>query len=188
MTGDKQYAVDLVDLDQLDLHTFAVSGREVLADVVGPDRELAVAAIGEHGELHPVGTAELEQTVDRRANRPAGVEDVVDEDHRAALELEVELRVAHDGLCVPRRPAGANVDVVAVKGDVQLAEREQLSRALFDEAAQAMRERNAARVDTDECHRAEVLVALDDLVRDAGERPADRLVVEQIFDAGLTAG
>ena len=96
--GDEQHAVDLVDLDQLDLDALAARRRQVLADVVGPDRQLAVAAVGEHGELDAVGPPVLEERVDRGADRAAGVEDVVDEDHGAALELEVEPRVAHERL------------------------------------------------------------------------------------------
>src|SRR5439155_13619760 len=78
-----------------------------------------------------------------------------------------------------RRLPRAHVDVVAVEGDVELAQGELLARALLDEPAQALCERHAARVDADERDRLEVVVPLDDLVRDAGERPADALVVEQ---------
>ena len=60
----EHHAVDLVDLDQLDLHALAARRRQVLADVVGPDRQLAVAAVGEHGELHAVGAPDT-----RRARR-----------------------------------------------------------------------------------------------------------------------
>ena len=158
---------------QLHLDALAARGREVLADVVGADRQLAVAAVGEHGELHALGPAVLEQRVDRGADRAAGVEDVVDEDHRAALELEVELRVADERLRAARRLAGADVHVVAVEGDVELAELELVARALLDQPAEPLRERHAARVDADERDRAEVLVPLDDLVGDARERPPD---------------
>ena len=83
------------------------------------------------------------------------------------------------GCGAARRLARAHVHVVAVEGDVDLAEGELLARALLDEPAEALRDRHAARVDADERDRVEVLVALDDLVRDARERPADGLVVEQ---------
>src|SRR5438552_15535442 len=72
-----------------------------------------------------------------------------------------------------------HVHVVAVESDVELAERELLARPLLDESAEALGERDAARVDADQRDRVEVVVALDDLVRDTGERPADALVVEQ---------
>ena len=69
--------------------------------------------------------------------------------------------------------------VVAVKGDVELSERQLLARALGDEGADALGDRHAAGVDPDERDRLEVVVALDDLVRDPGKSPADRLLVEQ---------
>ena len=68
-----------------------------------------------------------------------------------------------------RRLAAADVHVVAVEGDVELAEVELELGALLDQAAQAMGERHAARVDPDERDGVEVLVALDDLVRDPRE-------------------
>src|SRR5436305_5751656 len=118
---DQQDAVDLVDLDELHLDALVARGRQVLADVVGPDRQLAVSAVGEHGELHARGPAVVEERLDGGADRSPGVEDVVDEDARHSLERELERRRPDDGLSVQRRLAGAHVDVVAVEGDVELA-------------------------------------------------------------------
>src|SRR5205807_4927599 len=87
---NEQDAVDLVHLDELDLDALVAGGGQVLADVVGADGQLAVAAVGEHGELHALGTAVAEERLDRSPDRPAGVEDVVDEDAGHALEREVE--------------------------------------------------------------------------------------------------
>jgi hypothetical protein len=44
-------------------------GGQVLADVVGPDRQLAVAAVDEDGELHARRPPEVEERVDRGADR-----------------------------------------------------------------------------------------------------------------------
>jgi hypothetical protein len=71
------------------------------------------------------------------------------------------------------------VDVVAVERDVELAEVELLVGALLDQPAEALRERDAARVDPDERGGAEVVVPLDDLVRDARERALDACGIEQ---------
>ena len=87
---DEQDLVDLVDLDELHLDALGARGRQVLADVVGADRQLAVAAVDEDRELHACGPAVVEQRVDRGADRAAGVEHVVDEDAGLALEREVE--------------------------------------------------------------------------------------------------
>ena len=61
--------VAAVDLGEADPYVFDERGRQVLADVVGADRQLAVAAVDEHRELHGPGPAELEQRVERGAAR-----------------------------------------------------------------------------------------------------------------------
>ena len=137
-----------------------------------------MAAVGEHGELHARGPAVVEERLDGGADRASGVEDVVDEDARHPLERELERGRADDRLRVQRRLAAAHLDVVAVEGDVELAERKLDAGALGDQPAEALRERDAAAVDADERDLVEVVVPLDDLVRDAGERPVDRLGVE----------
>src|SRR5919204_3339515 len=182
--GQQEHLVDLVDLDELHLDALAAGGREVLADVVGADRQLAVAAVGQHGQLNLRGSTVCEQRLDRGPDRPSRVEDVVDEDHRLALEREVEPRGADDGLRALRRLRPANVDVVAMEGDVDLAEERRNARALLDQPAEPLRKRHAAGVDADERDLFEVLVALDDLVGDPGEGAPEALCVEQDL-AGL---
>ena len=73
-------------------------GRQVLADVVGADRQLAVAAVAEHRELHPLRAAVVEERLDRGAHGAAGEEDVVDEDDGAAGEVEVDVGGVDDRL------------------------------------------------------------------------------------------
>src|SRR5581483_6576564 len=176
---DEQHAVDLVDLDELHLDALVARRREVLADVVGPDRQLAVAAVGEHGELNARRPAVVEEGLDRGADRPAGVEDVVDEDARLALEREVEPGGANDGLRVERRFAAADLDVVAVEGDVDGAEVDVRACEVLDQAAEPLRERDAAGVDADERDPVEVGVALEDLVGDAMKRPVEGFRIEE---------
>src|SRR6185312_9681708 len=55
--GEEKDTVDFVHLDELHLDALAAGGRKVLADVVRPDRKLAVAAIDEARELHTGGPA-----------------------------------------------------------------------------------------------------------------------------------
>src|SRR5438093_2000835 len=57
---DQQDLVDLVHLDELHLDALVAMRGEVLADVVGPDRQLAVAAVGEDRELDARGAAVIE--------------------------------------------------------------------------------------------------------------------------------
>src|SRR5512132_703523 len=178
LLGHEQDAVDFVHLDELDLDALIAGGWQVLADVIRADGKLAVAAVGEDGQLHALGAAVAEQRVDSRADRAARVEDVVDEHHGHALEREVERARAHERLRVPGRLAAAHVDVVAVEGDVELAEGDLRAAQLLDAPAQALSERHAARVYPDESDLGEVGVALHDLVRDPRQRLRDRLGVE----------
>src|SRR5919197_4523463 len=162
---DEQDAVDLVHLDELHLDPLLARGRQVLADVIGSDRELAVATVDEDGELDPVGPAVVEERLDRSPDRPAGVEDVVDEDDGLTLEREIERGRADDGLRMERRAGAAHLDVVAVEGDVDGACGGRLAGALLNQAAQALRERDAAGLDPDEGSEREDEVRLDDIVR-----------------------
>jgi hypothetical protein len=137
-----------------------------------------VAAVREHGQLHARRPSVVEERLYRGADRAAGVEDIVDEDARHPLERKLEGRRAHDRLRVPRRLAPAHLHVVAVEGDVELAERKLDARALGDQAAEPLGERHAAAVDADERDGVQVVVPLDHLVRDARECALDRLSVE----------
>src|SRR5215213_3951912 len=164
--SDEQDLVDLVDLEQLHLDALAAGGRQVLPDVVGSDRELAVAAVDEARELNAIGAPVVEQRVDRRADRASRVEDVGHEDAGHPLEREVERRRPNDGLCVQRCLAAADLDVVAVERDVERAVRDVRTGAFCDQPAQALRDRHASRLDADERHALELRIRLDDLVRD----------------------
>ena len=179
----EHHAVDPVDLRELDPHALAERGREVLPDVVRADRQLAVAAIDEDGELDAFGAAVVEERVDRRPDRPAGEEHVVDEHARRPAEREVELRAADDGLRVERRLAAANEDVVAMEGDVDGAERELDAASLGHELLQPPGERDAARVDADEREPLQVVVPLDQLVRQPRHRARERVRVEDLARA-----
>ena len=51
------------------LHDLLARGRHVLADVVGPDRQLAMAAVDEHGQADRLGPPEVDQRVHRGPDR-----------------------------------------------------------------------------------------------------------------------
>ena len=67
-----------------------------------------------------------------------------------------------------------------MEGDVDRAERGLDAAPLGDECAQAPGERDAARVDADERQLGEVVVALDQLVREPRERPRQGICVENL--------
>ena len=113
------------------MDVLAARGRQVLADVVGADRQLAVAAVGEHGELHARRAAVVEQRLDRGADGAAGEEHVVDDHDRQPGDVEVDVRGVQDGRVGPRG------DVVAVEADVEVAERDLRVEQLAEQRLQA---------------------------------------------------
>src|SRR5687767_3415069 len=120
-----------------------------------------MTAVDEARELDALGASVVEERLDRGPDRAAGVEDVVDEHAGHPLEREVERRRADERLRVQRRIAAAQLDVVAVEGDVEGAELDLFVGSLGDQTAQTMRERDASRVDPDEREPVELRVRLD---------------------------
>src|SRR4029077_13917961 len=114
--SEEDDAGSVVGFTELHAHTLGEGGRDVLADVIGANRQLAVSPVDEDCKLHPRRPAVLEQRVDRGPDCAAGEEDVVDEDDRLPFEREVELGAADDGLCVKRWPTRPHEHVVAVEG------------------------------------------------------------------------
>jgi hypothetical protein len=72
-----------------------------------------------------------------------------------------------------------------VESDVEGAKSDLDAREVRDQSAQALSKRNSSRVDADQSGAVEVGIALDDLVRDTGDRPAERLRVEKDLSALL---
>src|SRR5213083_2297985 len=66
--------------------------RETRADICCFDRQLAAAAIDQHRELDGFRPSIVEQLVDRGADRPAGVEHIVNQHDAAAGDLEGQRR------------------------------------------------------------------------------------------------
>src|SRR5262250_3645242 len=81
LCGDEHDLVAPVPLCEPYLNLFGDRGGEVLAHVVGANRQLAMSAVDEDGELHAARPAEVHERVERGAHRAAGVEHVVDQHH-----------------------------------------------------------------------------------------------------------
>src|SRR5437660_484275 len=82
MDDDRQVAA--VRLLEQHLDPLRLGRGHVLADVVGPDGQLAMAAVDQHRELDRARPAELHQRVHRRAHGAAVPDHVVDQDHDLA--------------------------------------------------------------------------------------------------------
>src|SRR5207245_11265334 len=96
----------------------AAGGRQVLADVVGADRQLPMAAVDEDGQLDHLRPTEVDQRVEGRADRPAREENVVDQHDGPALDGERDV-----GALDPRL-VGLEAKIVTVERDVERSDRD----------------------------------------------------------------
>src|SRR5258708_7837264 len=165
LSGNDHRLVDAIVFGHENLDPLCVGGRDILSDVVRPDRQLAVSAVDEDRQLDGLGAAEVHQRVHRRAGRPAVMDHVVDEDH----DLAVDGR--HLGDRTMRR--FTQVAVVAVRGHVQPAHRDGALFELGQDRGEATREDVSLADDADQDDAVGTSISLHDLVRDARERAAD---------------
>jgi hypothetical protein len=166
------------------VHTDVVGygGRRVFPDEVGADRQLAMPSINEDGQPDGARTTVVDESVHRRADGSAGEEHIVDQDHHATVHRERDLRLTND-----RRVADAG-QVVAVQRDVYRTERDVDAFVRPDCRLDARRERVTARANTDDGEMGKIPIALDDLVRDPRDGPADVVRREQRGRLALLPG
>ena len=147
-----------------------------------------MAAVDQYGQLNSLGPPVVEQGFDRRPDRAPRVENVVHQDAGLSLEREVERRRPHDRLRMERRLAASHLHVVAIEGDVDHAEIDDVTGALGNQRAQPLGDRNAAGLNAYERETLEVVGLLDQFVRDARDRAIDRLGVENDLSRRAAGG
>src|SRR5919198_1684205 len=139
-------------------HFIPPSGH-VLAHVVRPDRQLAVATIDQADELNDARAPEVDERVERRADRAPGIQDIVDQDDCPVGDVH------RDG-GGPQGTRRALVNVVTIQGDVQLAKRHFPPFELPYPLLEASGERYATRAETNEDQIINAAVSLHYLVGD----------------------
>ena len=107
----------------------------------------------EHGQADGARPPEVHQGVHRGPDRPARVEDVVDDDERQAVEVERQVGAFDDRL------VGDEREVIAVEGDVERPDGDGDAFVRSDGRGHAVGEGDAAALDADEgqvrrCRRA----------------------------------
>src|SRR5258707_10760421 len=167
-------AIHAVVLAEHHGHLLAAARGQVLADVVGTDGQLAMAAVHQDREPDDARTPQVHQRVHGGPDRPTGEEDVVDQHHRAPLDREADLGAADDGL------RGLEPQVVAVEGDVERAPRGLGALDGRDLGRDALGEGHPAGLDADQGHALAPAGLLDDLMGDAGEGPVEPGLVEHL--------
>ena len=83
--ADLVYAVDL---GQSYADVLTGPGRDVGADMIGSDGQLAVTAIHQHRQPNGTRSTKITEGIQRGPHRTSGVEHVVDQHHRAVVYLD----------------------------------------------------------------------------------------------------
>ena len=130
-----------------------------------------MAAVDDHCELDGARPAELGERVERRPHRATGEQHVVDEDDDATADVDRHLGRTE-------RLHRPQADVVAVEGDVERAHGHRDALEALDRGGESPRDRQPPRVEADEHDTVGAVVALHDLVGDAGVRAAQVVGVE----------
>src|SRR5262249_14187714 len=128
----------VVEAGQHHLDDLALLGRDPLADVIGMNRQLAMAAIHKHGKLHSARTAEIHKFVERGAYRAARIENVVDEDDGLPFDAFRNLGPLHDRLYVYGR------QIVSIERNVERAHRRTMALKLRYLVGYAIGQRDAS--------------------------------------------
>src|SRR5690606_15845806 len=171
LPGHEPHAVLAVALGEADADLLAGRRRDRPPDEVGADGELAEAAVDEGEEADGGGPAEVHHGVERGARGAPGVDDVVDEDEAAGVDVERDVRRLDDGR------AGRLAEVFPVERGVEDAEGEADALEGLALGAEPAGEEHPARLHPDEGEALGrlglVVEVLDDLAGEAGERAVD---------------
>src|SRR5687767_9426687 len=124
LVSNDDHPVLPIGLLQVDKHSFVARGRCVLSDVVGPYRQLSVAAVDENRQPDRGRTPELEEGIHRGARGPPRVENVVDEDDCLAGHVERHAAAPHFGILL--------FEIVAMERYIQRADGELEALELAD--------------------------------------------------------
>lgn len=123
----EDYFVDTVNLAEAHLDKFMTCGGQVLANVIGADGKFTMATVDDYGQLDLAGTSEGQERIHRRADGPAGVEDVIDKDDGGSGEVPGNDR----GLDC--RTGYAQLEVISKHRDVEFADWQRGTLELADQ-------------------------------------------------------
>jgi hypothetical protein len=115
-----------------------------LRNKIGGDGKFTTAAIYEHGEMDGFGTSQVNEMIDGRSDRSAGVQDIVKQDNRPVIDVEWDARVIDLTL------GQEGIEIVAIEGDVHLAQRHFFAIGPFNDLTQPLGKEKASGSDADE--------------------------------------
>ena len=145
----------VIELFHADHDLFVQRAGNVLSDIIGADRQFAVAAVDKHGQLDLSGPAKAGDRVHRRADGASLEEHVIDEDDFALLYRNGLAAV----LCA--------LVVISPEAHIERIDRDLGMFERLDQRGQPSGQVNAAAADADQDDIIDAFVVLDDLMGNA---------------------
>jgi hypothetical protein len=115
-----------------------------LRNKIGGDGKFTTAPIYEHGEMDGFGTSQVNEMIDGRSDRSAGVQDIVKQDNRPVIDVEWDARVIDLTL------GQEGIEIVTIEGDVHLAQGHFFAIGPFNDLTQPLGKEKASGSDADE--------------------------------------
>jgi hypothetical protein len=169
--------VAAVDFGESDADLLAQGGGDVLAHIIGSDGEFPVTAIHQYGQLNCTGTAQVDYRVHGRPHRPAGKEDIVDQDDLLSPDREGELSGPDNRLIL------FGAEVISVQCDVQLPHRHSAAFELLDPLGNPAGQGHTPGANTQQSQIGTTPVFLNNLVGNPADNPGNIPFVKDLtFD------
>jgi hypothetical protein len=175
------HGIPAVELADEDIHPVTRCGADAGAYHIGLNRKLASATIYEHAQKDAPGPSEVGALIQCGANSPAGIEDVVHDHHRLAIEVR-QAGLAH------HRTRSDGLKVVSVQGDIELAAGKIGAFRGIDEPLQPAGQLHATPLDADEDQGFGTATSLNDLTGHAREGPAECALIQERRAGGHRGG
>src|SRR5215212_722311 len=134
------------------------------------------AAINQHSELYATRAAEVDQLIERGANRATGVKHVVDQNDVAVFDVAGKICAIDDRLGADGR------EIVAIERDVEYADWRSIAFEIGNLLRHAFSEGNSATPDYNQKQVAGAVIFFDNFGRQARQCPID---ARAIHDASL---
>jgi hypothetical protein len=172
---DYRHFINAIGLGKVHFDILVAGAGDVLADVIGAYRHLAVAPVDQDRQLYGKGPAVVYQGIHGGTYSAAGMQYVVNEHHGLPVDIGRDIRALESRFNL------SGVEVVAVEGEIQHPHGHPGLLVSFDALGQASGQGDAAGVQPDDYQVLGGLVMLDNLVSNTGEGAPDVLGIHHYF-------
>jgi hypothetical protein len=171
--GDLDHFLNRIDGMKPHANMVLEIGRQVEADDVGLDGDLAMAAIDQDRQADARRTSQVADGIEGGPDGPTREQDVIYQHHLGPVDVEWDLGAAQHG------PSRAVLEIVAVERDVDRADVDILPEQPLQLLSEPLREGNAARSNPHEAKRRACPTGVGELASHGANQTVDFMVIAE---------